>query len=599
MQANFLNQNIEAIDNIIDDVLEGLDYNEDPPVDDWVSENVYLTRRFADTPGFMSTDITPYTKEPLNTLSDVATREVTLCWASQVSKSMTLTAMLAYAICHWEGQAIYTLPTSDAASWHVNNRWKPIGEASPSLVERGGFDRKNFKVAEQRFDKVTVSWLGSNSPNQGAMRSAPFLFLDEVDKMGESTEKEPGFFHLIKERCKSFPMHKIVKSSTPTLNNRGIWLEYIAGDQRKYLVPSPFEKDGDGFEFQFEGIKWDKDGDKDYCRDDSTPSGWDERRVREVAYYQCPFTGDKITDDTKPLMLKNGLWVPEVEQNINPSYQISSLYSPWLTFGDIAWKFLSTHKQPSGLHNFYNSWLGLPFIKKASVVTSQDVSEIQKNSPKYNRGQIPETNSGRPLCIFITVDVQQTHFYFVTRAWWADESSALLDYGQMFSYEDIKDYFKEKKFRWRDDEIPVHTGMIDAGYEAKKTAGVYNFCGEMIDEYQDQVFVPYLGRSTKQGFGAPITQRDVYFKDYALDQTVANDVIWKEELYQRRLKRKSHAEWYLPSRLDPSYRKQITDEKLVSQNGDLVWTHTGNNHLGDCEKMQLVLFARLAAALGR
>ena len=585
--------NAENLDTFVDDALAGFDYEPAPVPSTWTEENIYLTRRFADAEGFLSLDITPYTREPLDQLDNTLVREVTLCWASQVAKSITLTAGLGYTVCNMEGQAIFTLPTADAAKWHVNNRWKPIGEASPSIRAEGGFDRKNFKISEQTFDKLTVSWLGSNNASQGAMRSAPYLFLDEVDKMGESTDKEPGFFHLIKERCKSFPIHKIFKSSTPTLNNRGIWLEYKKSDQRTYLVPSPHAKQRDPFELTFEMVKWDKKA------KDKDSGEWNEDHVRQSAYFRCPHTGRKIGGEHKGWMLRRGVWEPQNENasNRERGYHISSLYSPWLTPGDIAVKFLQDKKKPAGLHNFHNSWLGKPFVRSSQVNTFKEVDEAVKRSPRYAKKTIPSELSA-PVFLAITIDVQQSHFWWVVRAWWADESSALIDYGMAFSYDDLEELITQQTYSHREgNRFPISVGMMDAGYEAKKTHGVYAFCARPNIE---GVIFPTIGRTSKQGYSAPLTQRDVTFKEYTLDQTVFNDEVWKEELYRNRILGKS-APWYLPRNLDPTYRKQITDEKLTEvPKGDgveLVWEDTNNNHMGDCEKMQLILFARFAQVI--
>jgi hypothetical protein len=584
--------------HVLKEALHQLRWRDRVPVKDWIEQNVYLTKRFADRPGFIDLSLTPYTIEPLETLDMGEVRETTFCTGSQLAKSITLTAGLAYVGCNEEGQAIYTLPTADAASWHVNNRWKPIGLASPKIMEQGFFDRDNFKVSEQRGKNMTISWVGSNSPSQGAMRSAPYLFLDEVDKMGESTDKEPGFFHLIKERCKSFPLHKIFKASTPTLNNRGIWIEFKDGDMRYYLLSSPFAPENGQFKFVFEGIKWDPD-----ARNKNT-GDWDKGAVRSSAYYECPHTGNEIKDIMKQGMLRNGVWIPTRPnaEKRHRSYQLSSIYSPWLTFGDIAVKFLESKGQPSGLHNFYNSWLGLPFIKTKKANTTEDIKRIQENSPEYSLGTIPLTSRGRPDVMLMTIDVQQMCFYFVIRAWWAAKggkpaTSALIKYGRIETWNQAKEHYYTP-YTYEGEEVHCAAGLVDAGYASKKTGGVYDFC---LAEYNE--FFPSFGRSASQGFVKPVDRRVIVYKGKELEVTFYNDSIWTEELYSNVIPGQSDTEFWLPKDVDFEYIKQITDTKLVEipvTDGETRndFEDTGNNHLGDCEKLQLVLFHRIEPLLG-
>src|SRR5206468_1487975 len=48
--------------------------------------------------------------------------------------------------------------------------------------------------------------------------------------------------------------------------------------------------------------------------------------------------------------------------------------------------------------------------------------------------------------------------------------------------------------------------------------------------------------------------------------------------------------WWLPTNIDDDYKKQLTDEYEGEENGKRKWiARSKNNHLGDCEKMQLVL----------
>ena len=73
------------------------------------------------------------------------------------------------------------------------------------------------------------------------------------------------------------------------------------------------------------------------------------------------------------------------------------------------------------------------------------------------------------------------------------------------------------------------------------------------------------------------------------------DDIFKEELYRNRIKERSGKAWYLPINITNEYIEQLTAERLVERNLprggiEFVWETSRNNHLGDCEKMQLVFW---------
>jgi hypothetical protein len=87
-----------------------------------------------------------------------------------------------------------------------------------------------------------------------------------------------------------------------------------------------------------------------------------EERVLTESWYTCEFCGERIYDMDKSTMLSQGEWFPVRETDDHKmvrtgnvparprhvAYNLSSLYSPWVTFGQVAQKFLKTKgDQPS------------------------------------------------------------------------------------------------------------------------------------------------------------------------------------------------------------------------------------------------------------
>jgi hypothetical protein len=73
-----------------------------------------------------------------------------------------------------------------------------------------------------------------------------------------------------------------------------------------------------------------------------------------------------------------------------------------------------------------------------------------------------------------------------------------------------------------------------------------------------------------------------------------DDNLWKERLYLNKIKDRSGGDWWLPRNTGRDYIAQLTAERLVERrmkfgHKELQWEVVGGNHLGDCEKMQLIL----------
>ncbi len=95
-----------------------------------------------------------------------------------------------------------------------------------------------------------------------------------------------------------------------------------------------------------------------------------------LAWYECSNTqcGGRITDAHKPKMLERGVWVSD-GQTVSPDgkvmgrrpgskrvgFHLSSLYSPWRTFSDMAAEFIRAEGDVAATMNFRNSRLAEPF----------------------------------------------------------------------------------------------------------------------------------------------------------------------------------------------------------------------------------------------
>jgi phage terminase large subunit GpA-like protein len=557
----------------------------------WAEREVVLDSRFTNRPGLYQVGFTPYMKMPHEWFSDPRVNEITGAKSRQVAGTTFLANCMMYAVAETPGPIMYVTSTRENAQSFSEREWLPRVELCSALRKLKPDDIDDYKKTEQHFRTCTVKFVGSNSPANLMSRPIQYLFEDEVDTWPEDNGAEAPSIEIV-EACTISYGHakKIVRISTPTVPTGTIWQYFLRGSQHKYLVKSPFALDKPGFELKFEMLNFHKDK----CRDEKTGQ-WNLDKLRRSVTLRCPYTGKDIEQLEQAEMVRNGEWVqtnPHAPSN-HISWHISALYSPMLSWGDIAVLFIQKKDSPGGLHDFYNHYLGLPFERKAAEVKASDIELVRDRSPKYTRPPIGASRVQLPApmdVILMAVDVQQDGFWWGQRGLRKTEKNTLqswlLDYGQAVSFLDIEDLFN-RKFVWEDEEIEVYKGLIDSGYRAARTGGVYEFCLKMRGG-----FFPCQGRAVNHGLFQPVRETIFTHKGQDFEAVQFRDDLFKEELYLRRIKT-TDCEWFLPQDICPTYIEQLCDEKLVgrkTERGTLVleWKDFGNNHMGDVEKMLLV-----------
>jgi phage terminase large subunit GpA-like protein len=282
-------------------------------------------------------------------------------------------------------------------------------------------------------------------------------------------------------------------------------------------------------------------------------------------------------------------WVSEDHMWVSDSYpdytvrkvafQLSSLYSPWLTWGDMAEKFLEAQVHPMKLMNFVNSWLGEPFLAEGARFRSDVVMGLKGG---YEKGTLPDGVLG----LTCGIDKQKNTFYYVVRGWGAKLNSWLIDYKEVESWEAIDELLNTKYKDKYGREMMIGMAFIDSG-DGTSNTDVYNFCALRLDRTR-----PVKGSSS------PLTsifkhstinkgEYDGFLRLYLIDTGKCKDFI-----ASRLLKKPSDTgAWLVPEDVDREYADQIcSEQKTIKRNkqGKLVETwatigsHTDNHYL-DCE----------------
>ncbi|MHC1758315.1 MAG: terminase gpA endonuclease subunit [Negativicutes bacterium] len=515
-------------------------------------------------PGPWRTSFIPYAKEPMDSFCDPEIEHLILVFGSQGSKTEILINITGYATDQDPGPMLIVYPEDGTAEFASEARIQPMILSVPALKNK--FDQRGSEKLELKFDDVFIALNGANSPSKLSSKPIRYLIRDEIDKYKKWTGDEASPLDLTEERTKTFPHNrKIVDASTPTLTTGNIWTAYQGADKKmKYHVPCPHC--GTMQPLIFKQIKWPQDM-------------ADIKMVRDLAWYECAHCQGVIEDQHKTLMLAGGKWICE---NVPPArvrsiaYHVSSIYSPFVTFGEMAYKFLKSKDYPEKLMNFINSWLAEPWEAKATQMRS-DI--VMTKALAYPRGRVHE------LAQLLTcgVDVQLNHFWFTVRAWGPDLASWLVDYGRVETWAAVEDVINRNYVTEQGEIKQINLACLDSGFN---TDEVYQFCAK-----NPGVCIPTKGSSRPMRSRYSITVLDkgvgAGLRLYVFDTSQYKDFI----AGRLSIAPGAPGAWHVCADTERYYADQVCSEQKVevkdkkgrvSTEWQLIGSHMAN-HMLDCE----------------
>ena len=446
----------------------------------------------------------------MDRFTDSLIEKIVLCFGAQIGKTEAELNMIGYALDQTASPVMMVYPTDTIAKFASDKRVQPMIKSVKSINDK--FD-ENSKLLELDFNNGNYMVLvGANSPSSLSSRSVKYLFFDEIDKYPAFAGKEADPIKLATERTKTFVDKKIVMVSTPTVESGNIWQAFMsANERRQYYVPCPHC--GVSQVLKFKQIKWPEE------HNDNVDM------VRDTAYYECKHCGERIYDKHKMEMLRRGEWraVNESQSKVRSvSYHLSSIYSPWVTFGDVAYEFKNSKDTPATLMNFINSWLAEPW-RSSKTKSTQNLEFTQSN---YPCGVVPD----KAVLLIASVDVQLDHFWWEVRAYAPGVKSYLIDYGQASTWEDLEEIIINREYPSEYGEPrQVMKAGIDSGF---RTDEVYQFCSRF-----PEVCIPVKGSSNHSTMAAPYTMTSLEKGVVGgLKLYVLNTDYWKDFIFARMIR---------------------------------------------------------------
>lgn len=536
---------------------------DDIRVSEWAAKYRVLDSKSSAIPGKWSNDVTPYLAEVMDEFSEYKTEKIVFCKSTQVGGTEALQNMLGYSVMQDAGPAMIVYPTDTLIERTVQTRLLPMINSSPHLCKK--IDRKRSGNDGIHFDNMFVTLAGSNSPSGLASTPIRYLFLDEVDKYPSASKKEADPISLAKERTKTFRNRKIYITSTPTLRTGQIWKEKNDCDEeRHYFVPCPHC--GELIELKFSNIKW-----------PAKEEGLSIQDRAEQAYYACQKCGSVITDMDKPDMLRKGVWKSvrkETEIVKSVAFWINTLYSPFVTFSQIALEFMRSKDDPEKLQNFTNSWLTEPWEDTKLKTSKELVLNRQTHLPQ---GILPDWTK----ILVGGVDVQESSIYWTIRAFGDFITSQNVVHGQSLGWDDVVRVMNmDYSFATLSGSLVPELVLIDSG---DQTDAVYEFCAMNSDWA-----LPCKGMPPRQSHYTISTVNKKDSKAFGQRLVLVDGGKYKDMIAARLSKPlNANGAWMVHDDCDEEYANQVTAEhKIAVKRGGKevrVWTpktsHADNHYL--------------------
>ncbi|GAB5390401.1 MAG: phage terminase large subunit family protein [Alphaproteobacteria bacterium] len=555
-------------------------------------------RRMPETgprPGAWDADLFPFLDEIMDCLSPWhPAEEVAFVKAAQIGGSECGLNMLLAIIDLYGGSAMMVQPTIKAAQEYAKEKLNPSIKTTESVQAKvapqkradGEGSTALYKVFPGGFLILT----GSNSAADLASKTIRWAFGDELDRWEQDLDGQGHPLDMLRARQIAFMESGDAKRflpCTPT-NWPGslIWQLFLDGDQRRFFVPCPDPDCGEMqvLEFFEPGAG---DGKSKTLRlrfNDSYPY---------EACLPCQCCGQLIRHSDLPEILKRGEWrAQNPGPGREPSFQISALYSQFISWDKIAERWLQCDGDRRREKAFYNLILGVPY---ETAGEAPDWERLLTRREEFEPGVVPHG----ALVVTAAIDVQRDGLFWEIHAHGPGNRTWCIDFGYIEGETSVplegawigaqKLYHRPVPTVWGT-TLQIDAMAVDAGYNSN---AVYVFCRSLPRAVAIKGapgwFTPPIGTPSK----VEVATRSGRKLKRGADLRQVGTWSLKDEFYARlRIKGPREGAEHVPKGFiahgpnhDEGYFKQITAEKLVTKTRRGVevreWEASGPNHYHD------------------
>lgn len=550
----------------------------------------------------------PYAREIVDCFgAQDPVQEIVLMCSARVSKTEIIRRGIGYTIAHDPKPVLIVFPDEATAKRQVSREILPMIEGHADLacyLTPSAHDLTKDQIALAHMN-LYPAWAGSAQAT--ADRTIGLCCLDEIDKYADYAGRDAGAIDTAPRRTETFKhRRKVIWSSTPTAGDGPIARLWKSCSEHRYWhVPCP--SCGVAQRLTMSGIKWAKlDG-------ESKRQTADRVEATLGAQYECAACKAVISEDKAPAMAAGGSWVSDLPHGaprpLRRGYHLSMLNSllgrGWSSIAAQFLRALAAKDEGdlSPLQEFTNQVLGEPFELVDPSATLRDDSLATKVARGYPARVVPKWAG----VVLTTADTQRDGYYYVTRAWGANERSRQIDRGRV---PDLAALERATIGRppyavdgWPDERMPVARVYIDAGgggeadSDRSLTDEVYRWCKARPGRAQ-----PLRGWGGSARPTSPVELRKVEHKPRG-EARAPYDVLlawvdthyWKDVLTTLAKECGAEERWELCSGLDgdAEYALHMTAERKVAvrEGGSVTqkWKPISGrpNHMLDCEVYQL------------
>jgi phage terminase large subunit GpA-like protein len=367
---------------------------------------------------------TPYARRPHQVLSPShPCKRVVARVASQMFKTQTALNWIAALIHRHPGNILALEPNENLVkrfSARVATMIRNVPELRQRVAAAKSRDSRNTVQAKDFLGDATLYMNTAGSAANLAEVSAPFIYVDEIDRMLLNVDGEGDPIEIIEARASQYENDsKFFYTSSPSIKGYSkIDLLHAMGTQEVYHVPCPHC--GHLHELVLENFHFQRDPDTGYM---------------DRAWFVCPECGAEIDEHHKTAMLPDvdaggqARWVatsPGDGETI--SFTLSAFYMPvgaltWLSLARQYSRALERKKlgDHEGMLVFYNTRLGLSYDNSDSTTTSK---QLRDRAEDYTPRVVPD----EALVVTMTVDTQLNRLEGQIEGWGPGMAHWVLDY---------------------------------------------------------------------------------------------------------------------------------------------------------------------------
>ena len=575
--------------------LQGLYPREKWLPSEWAERCRQLSTEESSEPGPYLFDRTPYWRFVCDLVERPGIEEIVCLKGAQIGWSEACRNILGYWIDMKPDQCLVLMPDQMSAQAFRNERMEPLMRHTPAIaryVSPRAWDTKKTSIRFENHMRVFFMWAGSKSGTKS--RPIRYLICEEPDEYPSFSSTGGDPLSKAEKRLTTYRdkgLARILLGGTPSNRLGNTWKRWEMCAVRYQLwCPCPHCN-------TYQLLEW-KQVKFDPAKDGEIRSKHAERiKSGGLAWYECSNCRAQIHDWHKPRMLQRGRWASEDQavtldgRIVGPEtkarrvgVKISGLYSPWVTFPQLASEWLESQNDPQALADFVNQRLAEPFEEQRSKTAPDFIREKAKGAPPPLR--VPEW----ARMLIATADTQGTdeqsgYFWYVIRAWGYDYRSQLIDFGVAHS----KDELVERCLTRR---IPLAPGgavspqllAVDSG--GPRWSEVYQLAT------RDKRIHPAKGASWGRTW--MVTERPQKRHGVVLWEI---DTEQSKDLLHRLIHSPDKTQWLPHNEINDDYCSQMCSESKIFNPREKreEWAEIvkNNNHIWDCEHMQCAVAWRL------